>query len=376
VSHARRTLAARSILALVTIAFATLGLRPQNARAAGDADEFAPVLPGYALEFPRDYGSHPPFRIEWWYVTGWLTTLKHETLGFQITFFRTRTAFAEANPSAFAPRQLLIAHCAISDPALGRLWHDQRVRRSGLGLAEAQTLDTRVWLDDWQLERAAGTYLARVSAQDFALNLSLEPTQPPLLNGIAGYSQKAPAAQSASYYYSQPHLQVSGSIERAGRIDQVRGEAWLDHEWSSQYLDAQAEGWDWIGLNLDDGGALMAFRIRDRQGRSYWSGATLREPTGQVRSFGPDAISFTPRRSWRSARSNVSYPVAWAVRVGAREFELEPLLDDQENDTRLTSGALYWEGAVRAQEQGRPVGRGYLELTGYDRPLSLGGEDQ
>jgi len=348
----------------------------RSAVALSGTDEFPPVLPGYTLEFPRDYGSHPQFRTEWWYATGWLTTPKHETLGFQITFFRTRTAFDEANPSAFAPRQLLIAHCAISDPALGRLWHDQRARRAGLGLAEAQTLDTRVWVDDWQFERAAGNYLARVQAQDFALNLSLEPTQPPMLNGVAGYSQKAPGPLSASYYYSQPHLQVSGSIERAGHSDQVRGEAWLDHEWSSQYLDPQAEGWDWIGLNLDDGSALMAFRIRDRQGRPYWSGATLREPTGQVRSFGPDAISFTPRRSWRSARSNVSYPVSWTVRVGEREFELEPLLDDQENDTRATSGALYWEGAVRAQEQGRPVGRGYLELTGYDRPLSLRGADQ
>ncbi len=375
-SQASRTLTPRLILAVATIALSAVALRPHNAHAASQADEFPAVLPGYTLEFPRDYGSHPQFRIEWWYVTGWLTTLKHETLGFQVTFFRTRTAFAEANPSAFAPRQLLIAHCAISDPALGRLWHDQRVRRAGLGVAEAQTLDTRVWLDDWQLERAAGSYLARVRAQDFALNLSLEPTQPPLLNGIAGYSQKAPAALSASYYYSQPHLRVSGSIERAGRIDQVHGEAWLDHEWSSEYLDRLAEGWDWIGLNLDDGSALMAFRIRDRQGRPYWSGATLREPAGQVRSFGPDAISFTPRRSWRSARSNVSYPVSWTVRVGTREFELEPLLDDQENDTRVTSGALYWEGAVRAQEQGRPVGRGYLELTGYDRPLSLRGANQ
>src|ERR1019366_9335158 len=136
-----------------------------SARAPAEADgAFAAVVPGYTLQFPRDYGSHPQFRIEWWYVTGWLTTAQHETLGFQITFFRSRPALDEPNPSDFAPHQILIAHCAISDPAHGGLWHDQRVRRAGLGLAEAQESDTRVWIDDWQLERQDGIYLARARA--------------------------------------------------------------------------------------------------------------------------------------------------------------------------------------------------------------------
>jgi predicted secreted hydrolase len=331
----------------------------------------ATVVPGYAFEFPRDYGSHPQFGIEWWYVTGWLETREHERLGFQITFFRTRQAPAQPNPSAFAPRQLLIAHCAISDPARGRLWQDQRIRRAGLGLAEAQVGDTRVWIDDWQLEHSGAAYQAHITAEDFALDLKLEVTQPVLLNGVAGYSQKGPSPRSASYYYSQPHLTVSGSIARAARRDVVGGQAWLDHEWSSQYLDSEADGWDWVGLNLDDGGAVMAFRIRGHQGQSYWAGGTLREPGGQVHGFGPDQVAFTPGRLWRSPRTGVSYPVSWRLRLGARQFEIQPLLDDQENDTRLSSGAIYWEGAVRAQENARPVGAGYLELTGYERPLSL-----
>jgi predicted secreted hydrolase len=331
----------------------------------------AAVVAGYALEFPRDYGSHPQFGIEWWYLTGWLTTGEHERLGFQITFFRMRQALVAANPSAFAPNQLLIAHCAISDSSRGHLWHDQRIRRAGLGLADARIGDTSVWIDDWRLERRAAAYQAHITAEDFALNLSLEATQPVLLNGVAGYSQKGPAPQSASYYYSEPHLRVSGSIARAARHDVVSGEAWLDHEWSSQYLDPEADGWDWVGLNLDDGGAVMAFRIRGHQGQSYWAGGTLRDARGQMHGFGPDDVAFTPLRRWHSPRTGVSYPVTWQLRVGARQFEIEPLLDDQENDARLSSGALYWEGAVSAQENSRAVGAGYLELTGYDRPLSL-----
>lgn len=331
----------------------------------------ATVIPGYTLEFPRDYGSHPQFGLEWWYVTGWVETRGHERLGFQVTFFRTRQAMAQANPSAFAPRQLLIAHCAISDPARGRLWQDQRIRRAGLGLVEAQVGDTSVRVDDWQLERSANAYQARITAEDFALNLTLTVTQPALLNGVAGYSQKGPSPRSASYYYSQPHLAVSGSIARGARHDLVAGQAWLDHEWSSQYLDPHADGWDWVGLNLDDGGAVMAFRIRDHEGQAFWAGGTLREPDGQVHGFGPDAVAFRPGRRWRSPRSGVSYPVTWELRVGARRFDIQPLLDDQENDTRLSTGAIYWEGAVRALENARPVGAGYLELTGYEHPLSL-----
>jgi len=90
-----------------------------------------------------------------------------------------------------------------------------------------------------------------------------------------------------------------------------------------------------------------------------------------VQVFGPDQIQFAPLRYWRSPRTGINYPVSWRVRVGARQWDLEPLLDDQENDTRLSSGAIYWEGAVRAQQDQHPSGRGYLELTGYDRPLSL-----
>jgi predicted secreted hydrolase len=334
----------------------------------------AVVDPRYLLQFPRDYGSHPQFRIEWWYLTGWLTTTQHQRLGFQITFFRSRPSLDDSNPSAFTPHQILIAHCAISDPAHSGLWHDQRVRRAGMGLAEAQQSDTRIWIDDWRLEREDGVYRARLRAQDFALALDLSP-DPAAIAQRRGRLQpegSVSLADGSSYYYSQPHLRVERQRRaRCARNDAVSGEAWLDHEWSSEYLDPLAAGWDWIGLNLDDGGAVMAFRIRDRQGQSFWSAGTVREPQGLVRNLGPEAIAFSARRRWRSARSGVTYPVSTLVRVGARQFELEPLLDDQENDTRLSSGTLYWEGAVSASENQRPVGRGYLELTGYDEPLSL-----
>lgn len=349
------------------------------------------VLPGVTLHFPRDFGSHPQFGIEWWYVTGWLSDTRGNPLGFQVTFFRVHRRLDAPNPSAFAPDQILIAHVAISDPQRGRLWQEQRVRRAGLGLVQAAPEDTDVVMDDWRLQRhSEGTrsiYQASVTAEDFALQLQMTDERAPVLNGRQGFSQKAPAARSASYYYSEPHLQVRGSIVRGTQRDSVRGEAWLDHEWASEYLDPLAAGWDWAGINLQDGGSLMAFEIRDRQGHDYWGGGTLRDAQGHVQILPAAAVQFTALRRWRSPHSNVSYPVAELVRAGTQRLVLEPLMDDQEFDARASSGAYYWEGAVTARavspDAAAPaaaaapavtaaaVGRGYLELTGYDRPLSL-----
>jgi predicted secreted hydrolase len=338
---------------------------------ANSQARYAPVVPSRPLHFPADFGSHPEFRTEWWYVTGWLTTAQGESLGFQITFFRTKPDIAADNPSAFSPRQILIAHCALSDPKRGRLWQDQRVRRAGMGLAQAAEGDTAVSIEGWSLVRQLDHYLARINAEDFSFDLTLSPTQALLLNGDAGVSRKGPEPAAASYYYSVPHLSVTGSLARRGKPAQVSGEAWLDHEWSSEYLDSQAVGWDWLGLNLADGSALMAFRIRGADGRQRWAGATLRAGNGSLSVYEPQDIEFKEGRHWISDRTSISYPVEWQIRVGSRIYSIEPLLDDQENDTRLSTGAIYWEGAVRASSGGQPAGRGYLELTGYGSRLKL-----
>jgi predicted secreted hydrolase len=327
---------------------------------------FAKVTPGYRIRFPEDEGAHPDFRLEWWYVTGWLND-NSAALGFQVTFFRVRPELKHANPSAFTPAQILIAHAALSDPAHGRLAHVQRAARAGFDLAGASMGRTRAWIDDWMLDQEADRYHCRIPGGDVHLDLELEATQPAMLQGDRGYSRKGPRPESASYYYSLPHLRVTGSVARAGKARQVKGRAWLDHEWSSQYMEEQAVGWDWLGINFADGSALMAFRMRGQEGADVWAGGTLRRTDGRTQAYAPGEIRFVQRREWRSGRSGAAYPVSFTVRVGGFEFVLEPLFDDQEHDTRASTGTIYWEGAVRALRDGKPVGLGYLELTGYWR---------
>lgn len=342
------------------------------ARPAGAAaPALARVEAGTALVFPRDHGAHPAYRNEWWYVTGWLRTRTGEALGFQVTFFRTRPPMASVSRSRFAPTQVLLAHAALADPALGRLRHDQRAARPALGLAGAREDTTDCWVDDWRLVLDRDAYRTTVVARDFSLDLACTPPDAPLLQGEAGYSRKGPRPEQASHYYSRPHLAVTGRVDRGRGREEVAGLAWLDHEWSSTLMDERAAGWDWAGINLDEGGALMAFRMRDRQGGTLYAGGTLALPGAPPRVFLPDEVAFLPAREWRSPRTGVAYPVAMTVRAGKQEWALEPLFDDQELDARASTGTVYWEGAVRCAGRGREAGRGYLELTGYWKPLRL-----
>ena len=372
-----------------------------------------PLRPDDPLVFPRDHGAHPAYRTEWWYVTGALratpegrsrpapyTLAEAPTHGFQITFFRSRVDAAHGSRSAFAARQLVFAHAALTDlrdPGRARLLHDERIARAGFGLAEAAEGDTRVHIGPlsaapsaaphsrtWQLQRQGpsgrSVYEGRLRAQGFGLDLRLAQTQPLLLQGQAGFSQKAPGLAHASRYYSLPHLAVSGRIQQGDQTLAVAGTAWLDHEWSEALLHPEAEGWDWMGINLLDGGALTAFRLRRPDGSALWHGGSLRRPGQPDRIFGPDELRLTPGRRWTSPATGARYPVAWTLEwpegTGSdrrtQRHTLRASLDAQELDSRGSTGNVYWEGLSELRDaDGHLAGRGYLEMTGYTARLAL-----
>ncbi len=338
---------------------------------AGTAANVHAAEPG--LRFPADFGAHPASRTEWWYITG---SLKADTRlwGFQVTFFRSATGIANDRASRFTATELVFAHAALTDLAQRRLRHDQRVARSGFGVAQAGLGDTEVVLRDWRLSRSGGGYQAVVASDNagFALDLRIAPTQPLLLQGEAGLSRKGPLPEQTSRYYSEPQLVAQGTLKLDGSPVVVTGRAWLDHEWSDAYLAPQAVGWDWIGMNLDDGSALMAYRIRRADGSALYAGGSFRAADAPVRNFAADAVRFAPGRVWQSAASKARYPVQWRIDTPAGRFDVQALLDDQELDSRGSTGAIYWEGLSDLfDESGKRIGSGYLEMTGYAATLRL-----
>jgi predicted secreted hydrolase len=334
------------------------------------------------LQFPRDFGAHPDTGLEWWYLTGLLGTDEASAplFGYQLTFFRLRNRdpAVQAHPSVLAPRQLLLAHVALSDLRAGRLTHDQRLGRSLAGAVQASEADCDVRLRDWFLKRTVDDdYHASFgsSAAGFALQLELHSPQAPLLQGDAGYSRKGPEEAQASHYYSRPQLITKARLSLAGKsAQQLSGRSWLDHEWSDSLLAPEAVGWDWLGLNLLDGGALTAFRLRRANGSSLWTGGSWRGPDGRTQVFGNGELRFEPGRRWRSPASLAEYPVVWTLVTPAQTLQVRALLDAQEVDARSSSGMQYWEGASEVLDsQGRLIGRGYLEMTGYAKRMALPG---
>lgn len=350
---------------------------PASQWAHASSVSYPPVRPRM-LEFPRDYGAHPDFRTEWWYLTGWLGSGKN-AMGFQITFFRSRTQHSPDNPSRFAPTQLLFAHAALAIPEEGKLRHADVSGRVGTSGAAFQTNDTKLSLANWTMERTENDhYRFYIPADNFTILLEAVASQAPVLRGNHGFSAKGPSPELASHYYSRPQLDVSAQIQikdksskaRQGPLTNYTGIGWFDHEWSSSLLMPGAVGWDWIGINLIDGGSIMAFRIRDQAGKSLFSEWDRRDQQGRVFERHSNA-AWEVVSQWSSPRSLANYPIGFLIRAGNQEFRLKTLMQNQEVDARASTGGFYYEGAVEMTQNQTLIGRGYLELTGYSQAVKL-----
>lgn len=320
-----------------------------------------------ALRFPRDFGAHPGQGIEWWYLTGLLGEPgRTPRFGYQLTFFQLPGPAPADHPSALAARQLMLGHVALSELGPQRQRHAQRLLRTLPGAVQASQADCDVRLRDWALQRTPGDgYRAAFTGPGFSLALQLATAAPPLLQGEAGISRKGPGEGQFSHYYSRPQLATTAALTQDGRALQLTGRSWLDHEWSDSYL-GDAVGWDWLGINLDDGRALTLFQMRREDGTPTYAGGSLRTPGRPDRSFAPGEVVMTPLRHWTSPATGARWPVAWRLQSPAGDLLLEAAFDAQEVDARRSSGLAYWEGVAWLRSaDGRPLGAGYLELTGY-----------
>ena len=336
------------------------------------AEGFAQARPGHTLEFPRDHGAHPDFRIEWWYLTANLSGDDGQTYGAQWTLFRTAVHFPGSiqATNAWQSEQVYMAHFALSEPDDHRAF--QRYARGGTHEGESRSgaiaAPFAVWLDDWKLESLDTAFLPlQVTArqEDRAMKLLLESDQPLVLQGEQGFSRKNPGG-SGSYYYSHPFLLASGELTIDGRKVAVQGNAWLDREWSSQFLQPDQTGWDWFSLHLESGEKLMLFRLRSdntdgNPGADFRHGVLI-EPGGNKRTLDPAQIGLQVVQAERVAGRPL--PLHWRIHLPeiSRTFEVRALHKDQWMDVDFP----YWEGVITAMGEGPGNnGIGYLELTGY-----------
>ena len=343
------------------------------------ASRFGPLDPKQKISFPRDHGSHDDARVEWWYVTGQLETLSGRRLGYQLTFFRTGIEDGPkgARASSFAARDLFLAHFALTNAAAGTFRFAEKMHRTGVGAAFAREDRLGVANEDWRLEEVGGRLVLFASDAGDELSLLLTPEKPPVLHGEGGLSRKGTEPDAVSRYVSLTRLRSEGWWTSGGKSEAVSGLSWFDHEWGSGSIGKDTAGWDWFAVHLDDGRDLMLYRLRGAGGGGTpHSSGTLVERDGRAVPLAAADFTIDETARWKSARSGGNYPARWILRVPRAGIAVEvvPLVKDQELVTGKSTRVTYWEGAcdVTAPGGGLPLGRAYVEMTGYAGTGALG----
>jgi predicted secreted hydrolase len=328
---------------------------------------------GHVLSFPRDHGSHPDFKIEWWYLTGHLFAGERR-FGFQATFFRLGQQPVEVPVGEdFGTEQFYLAHMGLSDPATGKFLHEERLNRGGWD-AGAKAGDLDVHNGNWSLKRdETGMSLEGTILSEATMSLRLVPKKGHVIFGEEGISRKGPEGTAASYYITYTRLAAEGTIMIAGEEVGVTGEAWMDHEISSSQLDRNQIGWDWACLQFFDGREIMGYVLRTDEGKpSDFSKLVWIAEDGGLTHVRHGDYDWRHEGSWTSPVTGATYPISPLIvttdpKSGEeRQFRLVPLMEDQEM-VGAAGGVSYWEGAcdVRDEITGEVVGRAYLEMTGY-----------
>ncbi len=342
------------------------------------AAQYRTALPGYHYEFPRDYFNHPDFQTEWWYYTGNLKSAEGRRFGYELTFFRRAVSRNPEKAGAWDVKDIYLAHLALSDLDGGKFFHSERTNRSGPGIADANEFLGRIWNGNWQIQWHGSDQELNAIDQRFQLHLTLHPEKPPVIHGENGVSQKAEEPGRASHYISLTRLATSGAIDVGNKKLEVNGTSWMDHEFFTHQLEADQTGWDWLSLQFDDHTEVMLFHIRRKDGSiDPHSSGTYVDVNGKTSHLRSSDFSMEPAGDkWTSPLTGATYPIHWKIAIPkfAIELDAKTPLASQELIGNTKFAPNYWEGAIvlfGGRSEQALGGLGYLEMTGYDRPVKL-----
>ena len=351
-----------------------------NADSSKDPFGFKYALPGYQYSFPKDHFSHDDYKVEWWYYTGNLKGKNEREFGFQLTFFRVALDHSqnESDSSRWRLRDIYFAHMTVSDIENKKFYFFERLNRSGLGNAGAESDRFLVWNEDWVLTKKEETQHLRAVERGFGLDLNLKPIKSLVMHGKDGISKKGNEKGNASHYFSFTRMKTWGKIYLNEQEFEVSGTGWMDREFSSSQLNKEQVGWDWFSIKLDNQTELMLYRIRVKNGSTepFSSGTIVFEDGSnshlELKDFSVKAIS-----TWRSEKTGAVYPASWIVTVPKYELSLKiiPDFSDQELYQLRSIAGAYWEGSVTVtgvSDDKSVNGKGYVELVGYDKALDTG----
>ncbi len=346
----------------------------------------AQARPGYVYSFPRDHGSHNQYGLEWWYFTGHLASEAGREFGYELTFFRKVIDNSQVQNSAsrWAIKHIYFAHFALTDVESQTFRFAEKLSRAGLGKAGAHAEQMRVWIDRWTISPVRPDHQVlelQASDGDIGVDLRLALEKPPIIHGEEGISRKGVDVGQASHYYSLTRLGTKGLLSIQEKTIEVVGLSWMDHEFGSGKLGDDQVGWDWFSIQFGSNMELMVYLLRKKDGSiDKVSSGTLIFPDGRSRHLRLQDMKVDTQDFWTSTKTQTRYPAKWVLEVPSVQLRVtvQPVLSDQELQTSRSTNVAYWEGAVNVSGQhgDMPIfGQGYVELTGYSRPLKMNGEN-
>ncbi|WP_254304015.1 lipocalin-like domain-containing protein [Shewanella sp. VB17] len=339
------------------------------------------------IVFPQDHLAHDDFRQEWWYLTANLETEHGKKIGLQWTQFRiamtpvaphstllknqlatssNKPISIKNNEPSWISNQLYMAHAAVTSAS--QHFATEKWSRQHPQLANVSNHPFTVKIDDWRWISDGNTLFPatlEVTGEQFNYRLTLHSSAPYQRQGNQGYSVKTADGSVASHYYSQPYIQVSGNITLQGEEHNVTGQAWLDREWSSQFLNKTQAGWDWFALRLHDGSTLMLFQLRDQakspanQSTANFYSARRMFADGSGHNIASTNITLTAL-DWHTI-DLTRYPTSWQISIPSEHIDIK--INALNPNAKMSLTISYWEGPVLIS--GSHQGEGYLELTGY-----------
>jgi predicted secreted hydrolase len=338
---------------------------------------FTDAVAPFTFSFPRDHGSHPDYRTEWWYFTGHLQAPDGHLYGYELTFFRIGLAPGDpplhAGMSRWRGNELYPAHFAISDISGHQFMATERLEREALNLAAASQTHLDAHVDDWHMAMDAKGMIQLVAKLPrYSLSLALTPQKVAVVHGEGGVSRKGACTSCASHYYSYTRLATVGSVAIGKTQQSVQGLSWMDHEFGSSQLEHGLAGWDWFAIMLNDNREVMIYMLRRKDGSIIpESSGTLVAVDGLAQHLRRDDITVHAVSTWTSPLTKASYPSEWLVSIRSENISLaiKPLIANQELANAVGTPP-YWEGAADVLDAaGKSVGQAYVELTGYAAPI-------
>lgn len=331
-----------------------------------------------AVELPRDLYAHKNVQTEWWYYTGHCETVSAKRFGFELVFFKRRTDLDKFGivPLRLIANPLYLAHFAVTDIDRKKFRYEHRKSANNFLDLPARASEENYYLKlgNWTVREANDKHILRATlGDDLIFEAALKNTKPHTLNGHEGVGVSFKDEGEASRYFSLTRMEAQGDITWNGKTEHFTGAAWMDREFGTWRTTENQKGWDWFSIQLDNNTELMVYHLRNSKNEpAPFSCGTYVDENGNFTHLKREDFILEATGWWKSPNTETVYPSSWTLRVPKFDIDLniEPVMKDQELDTRGTTMIVYWEGAcdVKGKAKEKDVkGCCYAELVGYDR---------